>query len=95
MERSAANYAERLLVTRFEAFEVNISDYFDFRSEVERIEMMKLIFQASFNVPRIIGHLLHVLYLDRISKSQKITNTSIRLASKKYYEALSKSTLIE
>lgn len=86
MERSAASYAERLLVARFDAFEVKMSDYFDFSSDIERIEMMKLIFQASFNVPRIIGHLLHTLYLDRISRSQKITNASIRLASKKYYE---------
>lgn len=86
MERSAASYAERLLLARFEAFEVNISDYFDFSSDLERIEMMRLIFQSSFNVPRIIGHLLHTLYLDRISKSYKITNSSIRLASKKYYE---------
>ncbi|MBE0472397.1 MAG: MarR family transcriptional regulator [Methyloprofundus sp.] len=86
MERSAADYAERLIMTRFKAFDVELSDYFDFSSDLERSEMMKLLFQASFNVPRIIGHLLHTLYLDRISKNQKITNASIRLASKKYYE---------
>lgn len=86
MERSAASYAERLLTTRFKIFDCQISDYFDFSSDTERSEMMKLIFQASFNVPRIIGHLLHTLYLDRISKNQKITGASIRLASRKYYE---------
>ena len=86
MERSAASYAERLLKTRFDAFDVQMGEYFDFSSESERIEMMRLLFQASFNVPRIIGHLLHTLYLDRISKVQKITSSSIRLASKKYYE---------
>ena len=86
MERAAAGYAERLLIARFDAFDVKMNNYFDFSSDVERNDMMKLIFQASFNVPRIIGHLLHTLYLDKISKSQKITNASIRLASKKYYE---------
>lgn len=86
MERSAASYAERLLSTRFEVFKTDLSDYFDFNSPAERSEIMKTIFQSSFNVPRIIGHLLHTLYLDRISKGQKITNASIRLASKKYYE---------
>lgn len=87
MERAAANYAQRLLETRFAVFDVDLSDYFDVKNESERAEMMKLLFQASFNVPRIIGHLLHTLYLDRVSKSQKITSASIRLASRKYYES--------
>lgn len=86
MEKSASDYAHRLLETRFKAFDVKLEDYFDFSSDEERAELMKVIFQASFNVPRIIGHLLHTLYLDRVSKSQKITAVSIRLASKKYYE---------
>ena len=37
-------------------------------------------------MPRIMGHLLHQSYLDRVSKGQKITLASLRLASKKYYE---------
>lgn len=86
MEKSASDYARRLLEARFDVFDVKMEDYFDFNSDEERSEMMKVIFQASFNVPRIIGHLLHTLYLDRVSKSQKITGASIRLASKKYYE---------
>lgn len=86
MEKSASDYAHRLLETRFEAFDVALEDYFDFSSDEEQAELMRAMFQASFNVPRIIGHLLHTLYLDRVSKSQKITATSIRLASKKYYE---------
>jgi len=86
MERSAADYAARLLDVRFAAFDVKLSDYFDFSSDSARDELMRLMFQASFNVPRIMGHLMHFLYLDRISKSQKITPTAIRLASRKYYE---------
>src|SRR5690606_11173879 len=49
-------------------------------------DYMQLLFRASFNVPRIMGHLLHQCYLDRISRSQKITLASIRLAARKYYE---------
>lgn len=47
---------------------------------------MSTLFKASFNVPRIMGHLLHQCYLDRISKGLKITQASIRLASRKYFE---------
>jgi len=86
MERSASSYASRLLDTRFRAFGEDLTNYFEFSSETNKEDMMKLMFQASFNVPRIMGHLLHILYLDRISKSQKITASSIRLASRKYYE---------
>lgn len=86
MEKSASDYARRLLETRFGVFDVKLEDYFDFNSDEERTDLMRVIFQASFNVPRIIGHLLHTLYLDKISKSQKITSASIRLASRKYYE---------
>jgi DNA-binding transcriptional ArsR family regulator len=86
MEKSASNYAARLLETRFSAFDVALGDYFEFSNESAKDEIMKLIFQASFNVPRIMGHLLHTLYLDRVSKELKITPASIKLASKKYYE---------
>ena len=86
MERSAASYAQRLLDVRFQAFKVKLEDYFDIKTDNNLNDFMRLMFQASFNVPRIMGHLLHTLYLDRVSKSQKITMASIRLASKKYYE---------
>lgn len=86
MENSASLYASRLLTKRFKSFGVDISDYFDFTSAAPQEVFTKLMFQASFNVPRIMGHLLLLLYLDKISKNQKITLSSIRLASKKYYE---------
>lgn len=85
MERSAINYTTRLLETRFKIFNVNIEDYFDCSSN-DMDEYYKLFFQASFNVPRIIGHLLHACYLDRVSKGTKINLQAIRLASRKYYE---------
>jgi hypothetical protein len=86
MERTATSYASRLLDVRFKAFGVELSDYFDITTSTTQEDFMKLMFQASFNVPRIMGNILQILYLDRVSKSQKITLTSIRLASRKYYD---------
>lgn len=86
MERTAIDYAQRLLTTRFNAFEADVNDYFDHSSGITFDQYSELLFQCSFNVPRIVGHLLHYCYLDRISKGQKITGQSIRLASQKYYE---------
>ena len=84
MERSAIDYATRLLQTRFQAFGENILDYFDSRTSID--EHMRLIFETTFNVPRLIGTLLHTCYLDRVSKGQVITQAAIRLAARKYYE---------
>lgn len=86
MERSASNYAHRLLTKRFESFGVRLEDYFDITSTTTIEDFMYLLFQSSFNVPRIMGHLLHLTYFDKVSRNQKITLASIKLASKKYYE---------
>ena len=49
---------------------------------------MRLLFETTFNVPRLMGFLLHYLYLDRISRNAPITTASIRLAAQKYYETV-------
>ncbi|MFB5676772.1 hypothetical protein ACE3NQ_15500 [Paenibacillus terreus] len=85
MERSAIDYTTRLLETRFKSFNLVSEDFFDC-SSTTMDEYYRLLFQASFNVPRIIGHLLHYCYLDRVSKGQRINLQAIRLASRKYYE---------
>ncbi|MDD3814972.1 MAG: helix-turn-helix domain-containing protein [Desulfocapsaceae bacterium] len=85
MEAAAIDYATRLLKTRFHAFGEDVADYFD--SSTPFAEHMKLMFQASFNVPRLMGALLHTCYMDRISKGQTITQASIRLAARKYFES--------
>lgn len=86
MERSAIDYTRRLLTARFKAFGVDASDFFETENNFTFEQYAELLFQCSFNVPRIVGHLLHYCYLDRISKGQRITAQSIRLASQKYYE---------
>ncbi len=85
MEASAVDYATRLLRRRFQAFDADIGEFFDPTTSLD--EHMRHIFQASFNVPRLMGILLHQCYLDRISKGQQITPAAIRLAARKTYEA--------
>jgi hypothetical protein len=46
-----------------------------------------VLFETTFNVPRLMGALLHICYLDRISKGLSITPQALRLAAQKYYEA--------
>ncbi|MDF7801904.1 hypothetical protein P4C99_20680 [Pontiellaceae bacterium B1224] len=85
METTAIDHATRLLTTRFKAFGEELGNYFDPSSPID--DYMKLLFQASFNVPRLMGALLHTCYLDRISKGQLITQSAIRLAARKYHES--------
>lgn len=85
MERFAADYASRLLHKRFSAFGENINHFFD-TANLTLEDYMVLMFQSSFNVPRIMGHILHHLYLDRISRDLKINSAAIKLAAKKYHE---------
>jgi hypothetical protein len=84
MEQKAIAYTKRLLESRFSAFNIQPKDYFS--SVAQQNDYYELLFQASFNVPRLIGHVLHLCYLDQISRGEKITLQSIRLASRKYYE---------
>lgn len=84
MEQSAIDYATRLLSARFSAFNEDIQQYFD--KSVPLQEHMRLIFETTFNVPRLMGSLLHTCYLDRVSQGQPVTQASLRLAAQKYYE---------
>jgi len=85
-EQSAIDYTRRLLVRRFEAFGVNIQEYFDPSTGLS--DYMRAVFEATLNVPRLMGYLLHQLFLDRVAKGQLITTAAIRLASQKYYDTV-------
>lgn len=86
-ENAAIDYTKRLLEKRFNMFEINMADFFDL-STASIDEYMKFIFQTTFNVPRIMGYVLHNCYLDRVSKESKITPSAIKLATQKYYEGV-------
>lgn len=83
-ETAATDYTTRLLEKRFNTFGENLSSYFD--ASIPMTDYMRLMFEVTFNVPRLMGHILHHCYLDRVSKKLPITQESIRLASQKYYE---------
>ena len=75
-----------MLETRFQAFGEKIGDYFDPTLPVS--DYMRLIFETTLNVPRLIGYVLHHCYMDRVSKGQLINAQSLRLAAQKYYEGV-------
>lgn len=83
MENSAVDYTTRLLTKRFQEFGVNIEEYFD--SSISISEHMRLIFQCTFNIPRIMGYILYYCLQDKVSQNQAITPVAIRLAAQKYY----------
>ncbi len=88
-ESSAIEYTTRLLTHRFKEFGLNVGDFFSQRSTIE--ESMRLIFETTFNVPRLMGYILKYCYQDSVAKGRRITTADIRLASQKYFgEVLAK-----
>ena len=85
MEAAAIDYATRLLEKRFKEFGENLAEYFD--PSVPLSDHMRLMFETTFNVPRLMGTILYTCFLDRVSKNLQITATSMRLAARKYYES--------
>lgn len=85
-EAAAVDYTTRLLEQRFHAFQLEISEYLD--RALSLSEFMRLMFETTFNVPRLMGYILHYCYLDRVSQGLPITASAVRLASQKYYEQI-------
>ena len=88
-EGSAIDYTTRLLSHRFQAFQLDIRDFFAIRAGFE--ESMRVLFETTFNVPRLMGYILKYCHQDSVTKNRRITPADIRLASQKYFgEVLSK-----
>lgn len=83
-EKRAIEYTKRLLLKRFDAFDAEFFDYFDKKTSQD--EYMRLFFECTFNVPRILGFVLNNCFKDRITQGQVINPAIIKLASQKYYE---------
>ncbi|MHC1694604.1 MAG: winged helix-turn-helix domain-containing protein [Eubacteriales bacterium] len=83
-EKRAIDYTMRLLTKRFDAFGVDFFDYFD--NKTSKDEYMRLLFECTFNVPRILGFILNNCYNDRIVQGQLINPLIIKIASQKYYD---------
>lgn len=83
-EKRAIDYTKRLLLKRFDSFGADFFDYFDKKVSLE--DYMRLFFECTFNVPRILGFVLNNCYNDRVAQGQTINPVIIKLASQKYYE---------
>lgn len=86
MEEGAIDFTKRLIEKRIEHFtKEEPSLFFDLtRSTLN--EYYELIFQASMNVPRVIGYLLSYCYQSRIIYNKPISKSDIEAASQRYYE---------
>lgn len=82
-EHSAVDYTTRLLARRFDAFGVTLADFFTTRPSLD--ESMRVMFEVTFNVPRLMGYILKYCHQDSVAKGQPITPADIRLAAQKYY----------
>lgn len=87
MEELAIDFTKRILEKRVDIFiqNKNLSQFFD-TSKVNMDEYYELLFQVSFNVPRILGYILSHCYEGAIIHHQPITKKIIDSAAQKYYE---------
>ena len=83
-ENRAVEYTTRLISQRFKAFGAELYDFFDPNTSLQ--DYMRLIFECTFNVPRLMGYILHYCYRDRISQGLMITPAVLKLSAQKYYE---------
>lgn len=83
-ENEAIEYTKRLIEQRFRVFKLDIYDYLEDTSSIQ--EYMRLFFETTMNIPRLLGYILYYCFQDRIAKGQKINVSSIRLAAQKYYD---------
>jgi len=88
-ESAAVDYSTRLLSHRFKEFGLDVRDFFAQRPTFE--ESMRVMFESTFNVPRLMGYILKYCHQDSVTKGRRISPADIRLASQKYYgEVLAK-----
>lgn len=85
IEESATAYTQRLLTARFNYYGLTFEQFMSKPEEADQI--YKSLFEASFNIPRVLGYLLHYLHAD-IAKGKLITRAGIRLAALKYFEQI-------
>lgn len=86
MEEGAIDFTKRLIEKRIEHFTKEKPSLFFDLTKSTLNEYYELIFQASMNVPRVIGYLLSYCYQSRIIYNKPISKSDIEAASQRYYE---------
>ena len=86
METNAINFTNRILTKRINKFTgYNPESFFD--TTTNSIEdYFEILFNASMNVPRILGYILSYCYQSRILYNNRINKSDIESAAQKYYE---------
>lgn len=86
MEELAIDFTKRILTKRSDVYlKKDISIFFDI-SKTDMNEYYELLFQVSFNVPRIMGYILNNCYESTTIYNKPITIKSIKNGALKYYE---------
>ena len=87
LEKKATEFLNRLLDARLKHYlNADIDEIFQIDKENTWESYLELLFQATMNIPRILGHILHYCYQSAIIYDKKITKSLIELAAQKYYE---------
>lgn len=86
MEESAIDFTRRLVEKRIKYYTNRSPEYFFDTSKNGMSEYYELLFQASMNVPRIIGNILSYCHQNKIIFDKPILKSDIEASSQKYYE---------
>lgn len=86
MESNAIDFTKRILDKRFNKYVGSTVDTFFDTSKNSIENYYEMLFNASMNVPRILGYILSYCYQSRIIYNNKITKSDIESASQRYYE---------
>ena len=102
VEESAIKYTKRLLETRFNYYFKNteMSRFFELNSSISMHDYYKILFQASSNVPRIVGKILEISLQKTNGLEQKISRRILQESARQHYKndvefVLTKSEYIE
>ncbi|WP_372933429.1 hypothetical protein [Mariniphaga sediminis] len=86
MESNAIEFTKKILERRFEKFTGGKPEVFFDISRTPMIDYFEMLFNASMNVPRILGYILSYCYQSRIIYNNKITKSDIETAAQRYYD---------
>ena len=86
MESNAIGFTKKILEKRINKFVGDDIELFFDTSKNSMEDYYEILFNASMNVPRILGYILSYCYQSRIIYNNKITKTDIESASQKYYD---------
>ncbi|MBI6119617.1 hypothetical protein [Salegentibacter maritimus] len=85
METNAIGFTKRILEKRFKKFaDSGVEEFFE-TSKNSMDDYFEILFNASMNVPRILGYILSYCYQSRIIYDNKINKSDIEAASQRYY----------